>query len=180
MTRHLTPADYTEMPWANGQGSTIEIWREMQGDRLRWRFSMATVAKDGPFSIFPEVERNLTVIDGPGFDLVGDSSYYAGLLQPVPFPGDIPLAARNVTATAVDFNVMTHRSLPRPSVDVVKDTAIAPRSHATLCLFALGPAQFGSITLARHDFLIDAPAATLSGAVLAIQLFKNPSASHPS
>ncbi|WP_050527519.1 HutD/Ves family protein [Pseudorhodobacter aquimaris] len=175
MTRHLTRADYTEMPWANGQGTTIEIWRAADDVGLRWRFSMATVAKDGPFSQFPDIERNLTVIDGPGFDLVGAGHFHAGHLQPVAFPGDIPLAAQGVTATAVDFNVMTHRSLPIPAVEVVENTALSPRDGATLCIFALGAVQYGGITLARHDFLIAAPAASLHGApVLAIHLFEHP------
>ena len=38
---------------------------------LVWRLSRASVVEDGDFSLFPEVERNLTVISGPGFDLVG-------------------------------------------------------------------------------------------------------------
>ncbi|QCO56097.1 HutD family protein [Pseudorhodobacter turbinis] len=175
MTRHLTRADYTEMPWANGQGTTIEIWREADESGLRWRFSMATVAKDGPFSQFPDIERNLTVIDGPGFNLVGDSHFRAGFLKPVAFPGDVPLSAQDVSEAAVDFNVMTHRSLPKPVVEVFENTTLTPCPDATLCLFALGAVQYGDITLARHDFLIGAPAAILHGApVLAIQLFEQP------
>lgn len=175
MTRHLTRADYTAMLWANGQGTTVEIWRAADDNGLRWRFSMATVAKDGPFSQFPDIERNLTVIDGPGFDLVGAGHFHAGFLRPVAFPGDIPLTAQGVTATAVDFNVMTYRGLPRPVVEVSENTAVTSRDGATLCIFALGAAQYGSITLARHDFLIAAPTATVEGApVLAIHLFEHP------
>ena len=176
MTRHLTRQDYIEMPWANGLGSTIEIMRHpSQGSDFLWRFSLATVAQDGPFSQFPQIERNLTVISGPGFDLLGEGTYRADPLQPVAFPGDIALAARNVTGTAVDFNVMTRRSLPLPKVDVIANAQVTAAAGATLCLFALGGANCGTFTLAPHDFLWSAPNGAISGApVLAIQLFTNP------
>ena len=94
MSRHLTPAKYTPMPWANGRGTTIEMLRENGPDgALRLRLSMASVVEDGPFSSFPGVERSLTVISGPGFDLVGDSRFSALPMVPVAFPGDVPLAA---------------------------------------------------------------------------------------
>jgi environmental stress-induced protein Ves len=37
MMRHLTPADYTTMPWANGKGRTIEMLRVEAEGRLKWR-----------------------------------------------------------------------------------------------------------------------------------------------
>lgn len=171
MMRHLTRANYTEMPWANGRGTTIEILRFDDSHGMIWRFSMATVAEDGPFSQFPGIERNLTVIDGPGFDLLGDMQLRADPFAPEAFPGDIPLAARNVTGVAVDFNVMTRRSLPRPHVEPVQSAPIQ-RAGATLCLFALEPAQYGNIALAHHDFIWNAPPATLTGRALAIHLYE--------
>ena len=72
MIRHLTPAGYRRQPWANGRGVTVELARADGPDGLIWRLSMATVAEDGPFSLFPGIERNLTVISGPGFHLRGD------------------------------------------------------------------------------------------------------------
>jgi uncharacterized protein len=71
MIRRLTPADYTTMPWANGKGVTVEMLRVEQDGALLWRLSRASVVEDGDFSLFPGIERNLTVITGPGFDLVG-------------------------------------------------------------------------------------------------------------
>ena len=70
--KHLTPADYRTQPWANGRGQTVELLRLERDGVLHLRLSMATVAEDGPFSIFPGIDRNLTVISGPGFDLRGD------------------------------------------------------------------------------------------------------------
>lgn len=171
--RHLTRADYTEMPWANGRGSTIEILRKPMADgAFLWRFSMATVAEDGPFSIFPNIDRNLTVIDGPGFDLIGPASYRVVPLKPVAFSGDVQVAATNVIGKAIDFNVMTQRSLTKPMVSLVRNETVTVQTGATLCLFSLGAAQFGLHILSRHDFIYDAETAHISGGpALAVQLF---------
>lgn len=172
LMRHLTRADYTEMPWANGRGTTIEILRCDDAAGKVWRFSMATIAENGPFSQFPGIDRNLTVIDGPGFDLQGDASLRADPMRPLAFSGDIALCAQNVTGVSVDFNVMTRRSLPRPKVEVVQNQSVAAAPGATLCLFALGNARFGNTLIKRHDFLWSATAATATGApFLAIHLF---------
>ncbi len=175
MTRHLTRTDYLDMPWANGRGTTIEILREpAQGGPFLWRFSMATVTENGPFSLFSGINRNLTVIDGPGFDLIGELSFRADPMRPVAFPGDLPLAAANVTAKAVDFNVMTHRSLPNPVVHLCTDQEIIAQPGATLCIFACGAATYGSRNLSQNDFVFNAPDAKLRGMALAIQLFTKP------
>ncbi|RUS60117.1 HutD family protein [Pseudorhodobacter sp. E13] len=173
MMQHLTRKDYTEMPWANGGGTTVEMQRvNAASGAMLWRFSMATVAEDGPFSQFPQIERNLTVIDGPGFDLVGKRVLRADPLCPVAFPGDIPLSAQNVTGIATDFNVMTHRSLPKPIVTVVQNDRVTPLSGATLCVFALGKARFSGSDLMHHHLLVNAPEGEVSGApCVVVQLF---------
>jgi len=97
MMRHLTPADYTTMPWANGKGRTIEMLRVEAEGRLKWRLSRASVVENGDFSLFPGIERNLTVLTGPGFDLVGKGLHLAARpLAPVEFPGDLPVRAEGV------------------------------------------------------------------------------------
>ena len=104
--------DYRIMSWANGRGTTTELLRE---DGLR--LSVATVTEDSPFSIFPGITRNLTVITGPGFRLHGNGiDLTARPLSPVVFPGDVPIAAAGVMAPSEDFNVMTPAALPHPRV----------------------------------------------------------------
>ncbi|MDP4034531.1 MAG: HutD family protein [Pseudorhodobacter sp.] len=170
--KHLTPADYTAMPWANGRGTTTELIRVNHADgRLLWRLSMAAVVDDGAFSVFPGVERNLTVISGPGFDLVGARTLRADSLVPVAFPGDVAMAAAGVVAPSADFNVMTCRSLARPVVRVLEAGKVAPPPGGTLCLFALAPALAGGQGLARHDLLICHRALAVSGGpVIAVGL----------
>ena len=120
MIRHLTAADYKTMPWANGKGVTVEMLKVEDSGQLLWRLSRASVVENGDFSIFPGIERNLTVITGPGFDLVGAGLHlHARPLVPVAFAGDTPIRAEGVTAASDDFNVMTARHLPRPEVAVI-------------------------------------------------------------
>ncbi|MDT8857353.1 HutD family protein [Paracoccaceae bacterium Fryx2] len=167
--RHLTPAGYRVMPWANGRGQTVELWREDGPDGMLWRLSLATVAEDGPFSLLPGVERNLTVIDGPGFDLVGALHLRADPLRPVAFPGDVVLAAMGVTAASQDFNVMTARRLPLPRVCVVQDGMAEP-AGGLLCLFAMAPALVAGRALGRHDLVMTRTEVRVTGRVLAVGL----------
>ena len=168
--RHLRPADYRVQPWANGRGQTIELWRHEEAGALRARLSMARVDAPGPFSLFPGIERNLTVIDGPGFGLRGEGlALQCAPLAPVAFPGDLALEAVDVAAPSDDFNVMTARALPRPEVQVLREADLPP--GGLLALFALAPGQAGGMAMGRHDLLLRAGGLALSGHFLAVRLF---------
>lgn len=170
--RHLTPRDYRRIPWTNGRGWTTEMVRVDSPDGLLWRMSMASVVEDGPFSIFCGIERNLTVISGPGFDLVGDMNLRADPLVPVAFPGDVALAVRGLVAPCEDVNVMTARCLRRAEVSVAAPGAqVAP--GGLVCLFALGQCRVNEQAMACHDLCITGRPATIwgPGQVLVARLF---------
>lgn len=165
MIRHLTRADYRVMPWANGRGQTVEMIRVDGPGGMLWRLSMASVVEEGPFSVFPGIERNLTVLSGPGFDLVGPGvALRADPLMPVAFSGDIDLRAAGVTGPSEDFNVMTARSLPRPEVAVLPPGPVA--AGGTLCLLALGAGG----PMVRHDLIVTDGAMTLPVPCIAVRL----------
>ena len=172
MIRHLTPGDYVSMPWANGRGTTVEMLRETGPDgALRLRLSMASVFEDGPFSSFPGIERNLTVISGPGFDLLGETQFTAAPLRPVAFPGDVPIAAVGVAAPCDDFNVMTARALPVPEVRVDAYTEISPRSGGRLAVFALNAGAVSGRAVGRYDLIIsDEKARLIGGPFIVVKL----------
>ncbi len=159
-----TAADYRVMPWSNGRGQTTELLR---ADGLR--LSIATVTEDGPFSIFPGIARNLTVISGPGFRLQGDRiDLAANPLSPVAFPGDVAITATGVTGPSEDFNVMTPATLPRPQVWLTADHIPA---GGRLFVLALGAARVNDRALAPRDLLETAQGATVSGGqVIAVRL----------
>lgn len=117
----LRAANYKTMPWKNGMGFTTEIAVSpgAQGlDGFDWRISMARVEADGPFSLFPDIDRTLLVLEGDGIDLsVADR-------EPVRldrdsihcFPGDQAAFAALVGGPIVDLNIMTRRGQFRHSV----------------------------------------------------------------
>lgn len=165
MIRHLARADYRVMPWANGRGRTVEMLRVDGPDGMLWRLSMASVVEDGAFSIFPGIDRNLTVLTGLGFRLTGQGvDLRADPLMPVAFPGDVAVMATEVTAPSDDFNVMTARSLPRPQVWITAPGPIAP--GGTLCLLALEPGP----GIGLHDLRIGDEAMTAAVPSIAVRL----------
>ena len=173
MIRHLTPADYRPMPWANGRGVTVEMLRVDVAGAMSWRLSRASVVEDGDFSMFAGVERNLTVISGPGFDLVGPMGVLpARPFKPVAFAGDVPLRATGVTAPSDDFNVMTARGLALPQVQVVQGNA-SFAAGGTLAVFALGRITVNAVQMAQYDLIVTETdiAVSADGQAIVVKLF---------
>lgn len=107
-------ADCRPTPWKNGGGVTTEImaWPPAAGfDEFDWRISMAQVAAGGPFSVFPGIDRTLTVLEGSMRLEAGDAAPVALDPQsgPYVFPGDVATAATLIEGPVLDFNVMTRR-----------------------------------------------------------------------
>ncbi|RYI25912.1 MAG: hypothetical protein EON48_06755 [Acetobacteraceae bacterium] len=164
MMRHLTPTDYRTQPWKNGRGTTVELLHltDPAGKTLL-RLSRASVIEDGPFSIFPGTERNLTVLTGAGFHLTGPGvNLRCDPLIPVPFPGDVELMATDTNGQpSDDFNVMTARHLPQPDVSVVRNLSLP--QGGTLALYALEPCVVNGTPVSAGDLLLTTGPAQLSG-----------------
>jgi len=79
---------------------------------------MATVAAGGPFSMFEGVDRILTVLEGE-LTLAVDGAAPVTLgpkTPPLPFPGDVPVAALTPPRPVTDLNMMTRRGDAAASV----------------------------------------------------------------
>jgi uncharacterized protein len=113
----LRAADYRRMAWKNGGGITTEIARSpAAGDSFDWRISIAEIAQDGDFSIFPEVDRELMLLDGGGVELLIGSDAPVALTQRYQkhvFPGEAPVSCRLLDGPTRDFNVMARRGRVR-------------------------------------------------------------------
>lgn len=170
---HLTPADYTHQPWKNGRGTTTELWRLEREGQLLVRLSRAAVVEDGPFSRFPGIERNLTVLSGPGFRLTGGGlDFRCEPLVPMAFPGDVDVTATETNGQqSDDFNVMTVRELPKPQVTVAQNDDLP--AGGTLALYALGPCQINGTGVNRDDLILTDGPARLQGdwPVIAVRFF---------
>lgn len=115
--KQLRPDDYISMPWKNGLGITTELAKCSHDDprddsSFLWRISIAGVSEDGPFSIFPNIDRNLMLIKGNGITLDG-GSHGVGVLfeemQVYNFPGDIELSGKLADGPIMDLNLMVDR-----------------------------------------------------------------------
>ena len=167
---HLTAADYRLQPWKNGRGVTTELLHIQDRDgRTRFRLSRARVAEDGPFSVFPGIARNLTVLSGPGFRLSGSGmNFRCDPLVPVAFPGDAELSATETNGSpSDDFNLMIAQHVPMPQVLVVQNAVLPP---GELMIYALGKIAADDKMLDDGDLLIATGLVTLVGIALVVRL----------
>ena len=90
--------ELTSEPWRNGGGVTrpvasgnmeVNASGNMRmeasatepgsaGDDWNWRVSIADINVDGPFSVFPGVQRQLTLLEGEGLALQGEGNAASG------------------------------------------------------------------------------------------------------
>ena len=132
--------DLVAQPWKNGGGVTREIVSWPPGstmDHFDWRISIAHIASSGPFSVFPGVDRVITLLQGAGVALKAvDGSVNHHLdqpLQPFAFKGEVPMQADLLGPDCHDFNVMTRRSACAASVQVLSSSTHLPsESHGLL------------------------------------------------
>ena len=131
-------------PWKNGKGVTSEIAISPPDANIAdfdWRVSIANVCDGGSFSNFPDIDRQLVVLDGtilldiggePTITLVPGS-------DPIAFPGDVPCCANIPDGAAKDLNVMTRRGRFSSHMMVMKaDGPIPiPANACTIMLVAL-------------------------------------------
>jgi len=113
--RILRASDHKRMPWKNGKGETVEIAvfpAAATVDDFDWRISMATVAEDGLFSVFADIDRTLSILTGDGIELSVEREPDRVLRPDTPshaFPADAVTSARLLSGPITDLNVMTRR-----------------------------------------------------------------------
>ena len=61
--------DVAPQPWRNGGGVTRELLTWPNADDWIVRLSVADIEKDGPFSVFPDVQRWIVALSGMGMEL---------------------------------------------------------------------------------------------------------------
>ena len=143
----LRAEDYKRMPWKNGGGETLEIAifpEDAAVGNFDWRISMATVSVDGDFSLFPGIDRTITILDGDAISLVIEGRP-AVLLdqssQPYAFPGDIKTSGHLRTGPIADLNVMVrrglHHSVARTDVRHLPEALVGNSTQFLLALEAI-------------------------------------------
>lgn len=114
--RILRAAERFPSPWKNGGGITFEVASYPQESTIEdfgWRISMAEVHDAGPFSEFPNVDRQLAVLDGHlMLEVQGRRIMELRPNSPVVrFPGDLAARAYLPFGPVSDLNVMTRRGV---------------------------------------------------------------------
>jgi environmental stress-induced protein Ves len=142
MFRIVAPDQYRRMPWKNGGGTTHEIAAHPEDsalDTFDWRVSIAEVARDGPFSRFPGIDRTITLIDGAGMRLSGNHrQVLLGAFEPYAFDGGTPVDCALVSGPVRDFNAMVRRERARGNVTVVRRKAVLDPADFLLAFAAVG------------------------------------------
>jgi environmental stress-induced protein Ves len=110
----LKAENHRRMPWKNGGGVTVEIavWPENASvDNFDWRVSAATVAEDGAFSVFSDIDRTLSVLEGEGvvLNIDGSNTRLTISSEPLSFAADAKTHAQLISGPITDLNVMTRR-----------------------------------------------------------------------
>lgn len=151
--RILRGPDHRRMPWKNGRGETVEIAVFPPGatvDTFNWRISTAAVAEDGPFSVFPGIDRTLSILEGKGLRLaIGgrDAILLTRTSAPYAFPADVPTSAGLVDGTVTDLNVMTRRGCFSHKVSRVRAPEMVLRKQALALILCISQ----SLDLTHND-----------------------------
>lgn len=116
--------DLIATPWKNGGGVTRELACYPAGaglDDFLWRISIAEVNRSGPFSVFPGIDRVITLLEGDGMQLNftdGEQHALTTPLLPFRFRGERNVNAQLAGAASQDFNLMLRRDAVDGSLQV--------------------------------------------------------------
>lgn len=118
----ITQTDFIQMPWKNGGGITTEIFclKSSNTNEILFRISEAQVAQDGPFSIFPNLDRILMLTYGDGFKLHFNDHLVTmdQALAPIYFSGQENVHCELINGECLDFNIMTNRKYGKSSLEI--------------------------------------------------------------
>jgi uncharacterized protein len=155
MYRFIPKDQFITSAWKNGGGVTHEIAKDAPD--WGWRFSLAEVASDGPFSRFDGMARILTVILGAGLDLHHAAGVIAARpLQPVAFSGDTAIDCRRVAGLVHDFNVIYDPKRFVAKVQIMQ--GLVDFGTSVLGILHMDGGRIDGFHLGTGPFMLDAPA----------------------
>ncbi|MFB2655550.1 HutD/Ves family protein [Shewanella xiamenensis] len=128
--------------WKNGGGSTKQLLispKDADLTNFDYRISIATISSDGPFSIFPGIDRQLCILEGEGVKLLmpeNGAKPSELLLRPNQaafcFSGETQIESQLLDKQIIDFNVMTKRGKYRAYIERLElNGSLSPESSET-------------------------------------------------
>ena len=127
MSEHiiLTKEQYLRMPWKNGKGKTLELFRKEDKSGVAFRISQARVIEPGIFSDFSGFDRNLVLIKGKGIRLTHKNdnevtnNELTNLLDIATFNGGDLTSSELIDGGIEDLNIMVRSKLFRALVQAI-------------------------------------------------------------
>ncbi|MFH9727814.1 HutD family protein [Streptomyces sp. NPDC017254] len=145
--RHFDVETLTPGRWRNGGGATREIVSQPVGtEEFGWRASVADIDRDGPFSVFPGVDRTLTLLAGNGVQLTSSGAFErlpVRVGEPFAFSGDLALSAELPEGACRVLNIMVRRGRWTARVERVAGRVVPPVGHAGVFYVLRGRWQAG-------------------------------------
>lgn len=175
--RIIRKSEFVEGRWRNGMGVSWDIASDPAGSEdFGWRFAIARIDADVPFSSYPEVDRIFTLIEGNGLDLdfAGRSSLAVHRrFVPHPYPCDVPTFCRLRDGPCRALNLFTRRGRWRAVADILSSGAEIVHAGPILVLALQGAAGVNGHALAEGDAAVTAGslAAGTEGFLYAARLF---------
>ena len=172
------------VPWKNGGGSTRELacWPPGAGmDNFAWRVSVATIARPGPFSAFPGVDRQIMLLEGDGVQLQAAAGQWQHALtqrwEPFAFSGEEPVDCCMLGGVSTDFNLMLRRGVWVGALQVVRSEP--PPTGAGLCMVLQGRWQTVQAGQAARVLTVGQGAWWLDAASPRLQPVRDPGSAEP-
>lgn len=135
--------DVTPQPWKNGGGLTRDLlaWPDAAGWQLR--ISVAEVARGGPFSAYPGVQRWFAVVQGAGVLLqFGEKTHKLNTeSEPLLFDGADAPGCELVAGATLDLNLMAQQQAGKAGMARVLPGAAWVDQAPLRALFTARPAE---------------------------------------
>ncbi len=138
-------------PWKNGGGATREIacWPIGAGlDAFDWRVSVASIAADGPFSVFVGIDRHIMLLDGAGVHLRSVDGAVDHRLdvrfEPFTFDGAASVTSTLLGGPSTDFNVMSRRAAGSTTLVIIDAQQALASTDQGLLMCLTGTWQCGT------------------------------------
>ncbi|MDS7925213.1 MULTISPECIES: HutD family protein [Acinetobacter] len=149
---------YTKMLWKNGAGFTLEIARSQGEADFDWRISMADVTTSGPFSLFPNKQRIISVLDGQGMVLHVDDLPAKKLNQGdiFAFHGESQVKSELVDGAIRDLNLIYDPAKFHARFQRLNDTAKQIFISSADLIFIFNQGAETEVNVDDHSFQIAA------------------------
>ncbi|MGZ3653050.1 MAG: HutD/Ves family protein [Bdellovibrionota bacterium] len=152
-------------PWKNGGGSTKQIAifpppASLELGDFLWRLSTAEVSKPGPFSIFPDFDRLVTLVRGEelvlGFHRIHKALKPGMVLH---FEGEEEVTSELPKGPVMDLGLIYDRDQAMAKMSLI-DIEKRPRSFAltapTVLLYCLSGDVQAMVYPGEHEFEVNA------------------------